>query len=1555
MNSFQRQRKLFNEKVNSFILKPLPRLGLFLAIVSPVAFLSVYGYQQVKRDLTTIVLHRYENMNHLSALALEERMDRLLDIGILLSDRPLLRATTDLKLWDTAMQIVKTVPQELPYVNRILLLDQQGALKGQLPGHELEIDTDMSKEVWFKEVKGKVEPYISTVYRKSGQLPHGNFIVSIPIRDEYKKLIGVLVVEVRADKLMNLSEAVALNPHRSVFFVDKEGTLAAHSRNVSPEDIAIFPTLDVVRRTLKGERGIQVDYNPIQKEESVTAFEPTTENGWGVITREPTRFAFKQRNETLRFILFLYGLLLFLTSLLALFILQVLENLQKTQEELSESQEELKEYLNHMTTFSAKISPTGQLLFVNRAAEKGFGVPLQDLYKLNFLEGPWWSFDKKVQDRVRENFEKALSGQSINYDEKILLNGNKITFINFGLTPVFDKEENVSYILAEGRDISLLKFTEKALAKAQKEAQLVNWEWDSNLLKFKNSDQLCEFFGWSIDDPINSPEFLLSKLDPQDRDSIKSKISTSIKEQGSFGFDCLLKHDENNSQWVHIMGAPSYNDAGNLISFIGTIQDISERKNAESQREQLIREQEKRSQAEKSGHRSDFLAQASLLLSSSLDYEETLRRLARLLMTQFSDWGAIYLREPNGSVYRKVISHSGLSGHDFEKIKSYSVVPADPNHPMVKVMRSGKAELIKDVPQNELQRFSMDKDHADLVKEFGYQSAMFVPLIARGTALGAIEFVSGHQGRKFGEEDIVFADELAHYASIAIENAFLHTQALETKGILKGREEELADLFETASIGLHLLGSNGLIIKANKAELEMLGYRKDEYVGQSILKFHKDESVIKDFLTRLHRNEKIEDFEAQLICKDGSIKDVLISANVLWKDGQFNHARCFTRDITMAKRTEKALRESEQQFRQMADAALESARAKSEFVSNVSHEIRTPMNGIIGMTGLLMDTNLSDKQKDFAQTIKKSCDELLTIINDILDFSKIESGKMVLEIQDFDLTSTIETTAELLAARAHQKGLELIPIIPHDIPSALRGDPARFRQILNNFVSNAIKFTETGEVLIRVSKDAETESHVTLTFSVIDTGIGVPPNRQGHLFQPFIQSDPSTTRKFGGTGLGLAISKRIVELMGGEVGLKSEPEKGSTFWCRVCFEKQVHPHQRREKREDISALHVMVIAQNPHEREGILEKIKSLKIHQFATAADGDDAVKILNQKPPDHFHAVILDCPLQEGIQLAQKIKSMSAGSKSKFLHLIHVNDSLDIAGAENNGRTSYVFKPLQRSALTNFLLDQNLQSLRDWPEDNQSQKPKPFFKKSRILIVEDNSVNQKVMLLQLENMGCKADAVGNGLEALRALEQVSYDLVLMDCQMPEMDGYTATRLFRKRSKKSKHTPIIAMTANVMSGDREKCLAAGMDDYISKPIRMDMLESLLTKWLGERNLQQSSPDAKNNPLNDPKFIEEVSALFLKETAGTIKSMEQAIKKNKRSDLKIMAHAMAGSCCIVGTNDLKEAARKIEYGAPVETQAELKKYLKDLSLEFAIVKKILKPKKGRNHNESTRR
>ena len=627
---------------------------------------------------------------------------------------------------------------------------------------------------------------------------------------------------------------------------------------------------------------------------------------------------------------------------------------------------------------------------------------------------------------------------------------------------------------------------------------------------------------------------------------------------------------------------------------------------------------------------------------------------------------------------------------------------------------------------------------------------------------------------------------------------------------------------------------DGKLVRVNDAYANAFGLTKDELLSTPFgdLAHPDDQARLLEQLRELAGGGKVVACEIRCRCKDGSYKDMLWDAVPAGEGGLFY---AMGRDVTQQKAAQAALAQAK-------DKATEASRLKSQFLANMSHEIRTPMNGVIGMTELLLSTSLSREQCEYATAIRESGAALLAIINEILDFSKLEAGKLELEIAEFSPTAVAESVADLLASQARQKSLAVQSFVAPDVPRSLRGDAGRIRQVLINLVGNAIKFTDAGRVTLRVTNESQRGDTVVLKFAVTDTGIGIPREARSRLFQPFVQADGSSSRYAGGTGLGLSICKRLVELMQGEIGFESEEGKGSTFSFTARFAKSsvasVDP-----PRTELRGHRALIVDDDPIAREIIHAYVVSwgMRADNVASGHEGLDALrKAAAEGEPYDVAIVDFWMPQMNGLSLARGVRSDPKLATTKLILMTAFDANLQRNEAARAGFAAYLTKPVKQSQLfmsvSSAIRQGNTTSSDPTAAATILEQLEPQVlagNQALVLVAEDNAINQKLAVAQLRRLGLDAEVVRSGQEAVDAIKKREYGLVLMDCQMPGMDGFDATRLVRAAEAGTRrHTTIVAITANALEGDRELCVAAGMDDYLSKPVQLEALRALVTRWL---------------------------------------------------------------------------------------------------------------------------
>ncbi|MBU0991878.1 MAG: response regulator [Proteobacteria bacterium] len=783
-------------------------------------------------------------------------------------------------------------------------------------------------------------------------------------------------------------------------------------------------------------------------------------------------------------------------------------------------------------------------------------------------------------------------------------------------------------------------------------------------------------------------------------------------------------------------------------------------------------------------------------------------------------------------------------------------------------------------------------------------------------------------------------------------------------------------LFESASDAILIMSGDEAIIfhdpvisECNKKAVEIFGCSNEKIIGQPF-KIFLPEYQPDGRPSHEKIYEKIsaamsgvpQSFECQYLRFDGAPFDAEVSLNGTEISGKY-HIQTIIRDVSERKKSEKALLEAKEKAESLnlelekaidranyfTSEAEEANRAKSEFLANMSHEIRTPMNGVLGMAELLKDTPLNEEQFFYVDTLVSSGGVLLNLINDILDFSKIEAGKLDIEVLDFDLRKALEEMNDIMAIHAQAKGLEYTCEIEDDVHSLLRGDPGRIRQILTNLTGNAIKFTNKGEISLSVSVAEDSGGNeITLKFSVKDTGIGIPEEKKAFLFDPFTQADASTTRKYGGTGLGLTISKHLVEMMGGEIGVESRGSLGTQFFFTAVFEKQpLNIQPVLSFSDDIKNRHILVVDDNKTNRLILKKQIERWGCI-YDEASDGRDAISMISQAVDrnEPFDVVLIDfkMPGMTGEELAVRIKGNRKISHTNMVLMAPVGKRGDAARFEKTGFTAYLTKPLRK-----VLLFDCIAAIISEGEKKQKTASKPLITRHniresrkrylRILLAEDSPTNRELATVMLKKMGYRLDTVPNGMAAINAVKKTSYDLVLMDVQMPEMDGLEATKTIRLMEKGEPeilpghidHIPIIALTANAMRGDREKCLEAGMDDYISKPFKSSDLARAIEKAVEMNEEKLLNPNVSNscdNALADSKAFDwqdlierlgqeeqlarKLVTIFLEEAPKLIHNLKESMGQRETMSTLKSAHALKGASANAGAMALSETARVIE-------------------------------------------
>ncbi len=1041
---------------------------------------------------------------------------------------------------------------------------------------------------------------------------------------------------------------------------------------------------------------------------------------------------------------------------------------------------------------------------------------------------------------------------------------------------------------------------------------------------YTSVNKACErILGYTAAESIGMD--LSQAVAPDYLQTARKRLGQMVDQKGPFAFEAEMVAKDGHRVILEVNSRLIYQD-GKPSGVQGIARDITERKRAEAER-QVISE-----------------------IATGITTTSNLHELLQLIHTSISK--ILYAKNCYVALYEKNtgLLHLPLCVDQYDPVAPSMKIG---NGLSAYVFRTGRSMLLTEKAVQEL----IAQGEVELI---GSLAAVWlgVPLRTPAETVGILVVQHYEDEHAYSPRDLEFLSSVGDQIALAIESKRMEERLRESEEMYRTILESIEDgYFELDLKGTYSFMNGSFCRMSDRSEDELLGYNYKMLFGPDLTK------TLYDAYSGVYKTGKpLRGFEYEITNKDGTKK--FVEESVTLKRDAAGHPIGFMgirRDCTERKQIGAELEKAR-------DAALESARLKSEFLANMSHEIRTPMNGVIGMTGLLLDTELNEEQRDFAETIRASGDSLLTIINDILDFSKVEAGKVQFEILDFDLVNAVEGSVELLAERARDKKIELASLIYSSVATKLQGDPGRLRQVLTNLLGNAVKFTDAGEVILQAETESETDKDIVIRFTISDTGIGIDRTAQQRLFQAFTQADGSTTRKYGGTGLGLAISKQLVELMGGQIGVDSVPGKGSSFWFTARFTKQsCQAEEIREGAASLNDLHVLIVDDNATNRKILSHQLGSWGMtHQESDS--GVQALELLCSAVAEGrpYDLAILDLmmPGMDGFELARRIMADPLLAATRLIMLTSYGQRGDGATAREAGVAAYLTKPVRQSQLFDCLsLVVSQPALEPGNDSGSLGKPAQLITRhvmkettpmtnKLILLAEDNIVNQKVAVRQLQKLGYRADAVANGREAVEALMRISYDVVLMDCQMPEMDGYEATTEIRRLEGQSKHTMIVAMTANALQGDREKCIAAGMDDYISKPVRPEALAKVLQRvFAGSLDDQEGvSCEAEevlppvdmahlHEAMGDELF--EILDIYLVQTAENIEKLIAAIAAGNASDVDLIAHNCAGTSANCGMVAMVQPLRELERMGREGSLAGAEDVGRQVASEFRRVKVFL--------------
>ena len=950
---------------------------------------------------------------------------------------------------------------------------------------------------------------------------------------------------------------------------------------------------------------------------------------------------------------------------------------------------------------------------------------------------------------------------------------------------------------------------EQQMAEAQHLAHLGSWEWDITTGRLDWSDELYRIFGVQPGDVTPTFEWLMEQIDEEDRPLLARAIDEALESGSEFAIDFRFATYGGDVRWMHGRGQAVNGAAGRTTRMRGTAHDITDQKRMEAA---LVKE----------GVLLRGLLQTVAVAASEATTVNGAIQVAIDQICEFTSWPIGHAFLVND--HEEPLTSTGIWHLDeperfdaFRRATDAASLPPGVGMPG-RVVASAAPVWVADVG------IDPNFPRAEAARQCRILSAFAAPLVVGQNVTGVLEFFTTRQ-TAVDEQLLEVITQVGKQLGLVVEK----TRAIENLGASTKRYRTIV---ETASDAFVEMDEHGVIVDWNQSAQSMFGWEPGEVIGRELATV-----IIPQQMRAAHR----EGLERYLATGVGPVMSSRIQVEALHRKGvQFpvelavwevasdggRFFNAFIRDMSQQKQAEVALASAR-------DQAVEASRLKSEFLANMSHEIRTPMNGVIGLTGLLIDTDLDDTQRKYADGVRSAGEGLLTVINDILDFSKIEAGKIELEQVDFDLREVLEESTALLAAAAAAKGVELATWCHPGLPALVRGDPARLRQVLLNLVGNAVKFTEQGQVVVQARSEEAHDATVAVRFEVIDTGIGIDAASYDRLFVSFTQADTSTTRRYGGTGLGLTLVKRLVELMGGEVGVKSEVGRGSTFWFTLRLARQPDMTPADGPPAFLQGVRVLIVDDNATNGlilgqqltswgmcpEVVQDPRRALELLRLAADAGSLYAVALVD-----------MHMPVMDGMAVAQAITTDSTLAGLPVI-LLSSAGTVPASRRAQAGVALSLMKPVRQAELRGALLRVLAGAQTPRSSAGDGHRSLPPARRGDVLVAEDNAINQTVAVGMLAKLGYRADVAANGVEAVEAVSRHEYIAVLMDCQMPEMDGYEATREIRRREGTDRHVPIIALTASATEADRDRCLAAGMDDYVPKPVRVEKMDAALQRW----------------------------------------------------------------------------------------------------------------------------